>query len=939
MLLFLLLTIKFLLFQYFTKISYSPWLVFAVDMIFLSLFYFLSKKEEKSYKIVSLVLYSLMSLLLFADVVYFTYFNRMPSVNELGHAANLGDVMDAVVLLIKFKNLIFLLDLPILIYLAVKKKIHRLDHWVRAKGGEWTDQLPLLCLCASLLVVFMGASRLQGIKDLELFSYHTRDILGIQHQEEELSVDEEMDDLQGTEETSLENDWTGIAQGKNLIIIQVESLNNFVIHKKYEGQVITPRLNALIEEEGTIYAEDYFEMLGAGNTSDAEFVSLHSLYPSMKNPSYEVYSGSYVYGLPKILKDKGYENTAFHNYKRDFWIRDTAYPHIGFDRFIAEDNYDVDEIIGMGLSDKSFFRQSVPYLEKMQSPFFAFLVTLTSHIPYEMPESELKLSILPEDKGSIFGNYMNSIHYTDAAIGEFIDDLKANGLYDDSVIVIYGDHHGLNGSDKKDNERIAKLTGIPFDFDTMLNIPLIIHIGGVKEKALIEHVCSQIDLTPTLLNLFGIDRSQYVMFGHDIMGENHPAVLYPQSYMLKGSYIDDDHIFNMGRDGIFENGTLKERKTGKRVDNEIAREKHKRALKEISICKQILERDKIKSLMAGGPGSEPTSEEDLLKRDMELTDALDVNSSYEILQGYRAGFNTFRLELHKTRDGYFVSKDHVNIMDYERIRGDFISLGSLIGGQYPEDVRFIIHSEDMTDLVYTFRSLPGLYTNIILEVDDPKEYEFAANKQNGYKILYHGEERTEEELRSMAEINGDLYFYGIDVKELDDLTYHRGKGKHQIYAMEEADLSYKRDMPTKDDPVHIRLSRRERPYTYEELLQRKSEVPVVLPFVQDPDNGHLSIAKVEGNARLTSENIHELLSENPHIRIAVDAPEFTVEILRNLLSHHPDTERIIPILHGTTQAPFARRMGYSTYVLDVEAGSRELEEMRLLWGAKLPQYH
>ncbi|MDO5725554.1 MAG: LTA synthase family protein, partial [Tissierellia bacterium] len=432
MLLFILLTVKFLLFQYFTKIISAPWLVFAMDMVFLSIYYLIARRKDKVSTIISLVIYSVISFIIFADIVYFTYFNRLPSIYELGHAGVLTDVTDAIFVLIRWHDYLFILDIPVLIFLAYKNKLHLIDQFIEDKLKKFYQYIPYAMLLISVLIIAIGHNRINEVRDMQLFTYHARDILGLRHENySDL-------DLQGNYEKSSNtpNEWTGIAKGKNLFIIQVESLNNFVINREYNGHEITPVMNKLIEENGTIYADDYFELLGAGNTSDAEFVSLHSLYPSIKNPSYEVYKDKYVFGLPKILTENGYKNTAFHNYKRDFWIRDTAYPHIGFERFIAEDNYELDDIIAMGLSDKSFFRQSMPYILDMDRPIFAFLVTLTSHIPYEMPDEDIVIPIKPKDQGSIFGNYMNSIHYTDAAIGEFIDDLKKHNLYDDSVIVI-----------------------------------------------------------------------------------------------------------------------------------------------------------------------------------------------------------------------------------------------------------------------------------------------------------------------------------------------------------------------------------------------------------------------------------------------------------------------------------------------------------------------
>ncbi|MDG2845211.1 LTA synthase family protein, partial [Vibrio parahaemolyticus] len=177
-------------------------------------------------------------------------------------------------------------------------------------------------------------------------------------------------------------------------------------------------------------------------------------------------------GLPWLMRDNGYTTWAFHGYKREFWNRDKAYINQGFERFVAEDDFDFDEEIGFGITDKDFFNQSLSYIKKIdekdENPFFAFLVTLTSHNPYKMPEEYQKINIMEEHKNTLTADYIQAIHYTDEAIGEFIQSLKDNGLYEDSVIVIYGDHFAINAGLETEDEILNYLLGKPYDYDIMM---------------------------------------------------------------------------------------------------------------------------------------------------------------------------------------------------------------------------------------------------------------------------------------------------------------------------------------------------------------------------------------------------------------------------------------------------------------------------------------
>ncbi len=119
--------------------------------------------------------------------------------------------------------------------------------------------------------------------------------------------------------------------------------------------------------------------------------------PSADEPTYTQYGNNTFYGLPWILRDNGYTAWAFHGYEKEFWNRNNAYPNQGFQRFISEEDYDVVESIGFGITDEEFFQQSMEYLEELNNidhnPFYSFIITLTSHNPFKMPERYQYLTI------------------------------------------------------------------------------------------------------------------------------------------------------------------------------------------------------------------------------------------------------------------------------------------------------------------------------------------------------------------------------------------------------------------------------------------------------------------------------------------------------------------------------------------------------------------
>ena len=413
------------------------------------------------------------------------------------------------------------------------------------------------------------------------------------------------EDLKELKERSklIQGKYTGLGQGKNLIVIQVEALQNFVLNHFYDGQEITPNLNRLLKEKGTLYFNNYYQLLGRGNTSDAEFVSNNSLHPSMDEPTYIQYEENTFYGLPWILREQGYTAWVFHGYEKEFWNRDRAYVNQGFQRFVSEENYKFteDQTIGFGIIDEIFYHQTLDYIRQLDSvddnPFYAFIISLTSHTPFEMPKTFQYLDLRKEHEGTILGNYLQAIHYADKALGDFIEGLKREGYYDNSVIAIYGDHFAISSLDADKKEIMTNYLGYEYDLDEMLKVPLIIHIPGLETNETIDRIGSQIDFLPTILNIMGYENEKGIMFGRDLINYRGKNFVAPQTYAIKGSVITDEIFLEMSRDGVYENSRVYNIKTRKLLKPEDYRHLHERAIEEINKSDFILKKDYLKKLI------------------------------------------------------------------------------------------------------------------------------------------------------------------------------------------------------------------------------------------------------------------------------------------------------------------------------------------------------
>ena len=298
------------------------------------------------------------------DASYYSYFNSLPNILLIKQVKNLAAVGDSIILLLKPRILLLILDIPLLVYYMKRYQYRPISN------NKFRKASPIIIglLLISIIVNLNLKGELSSVKAQELYAYHLVDIvdtiLGKKIAIEDITLtQEDINELKSRARLK-EGKLTGLGKSKNLIVLQIEALQNFVINLNYNGQEITPNLNALVNDNSSVYYDNYFQLLGRGNTADSEFVSQNSLYPSMEGPAYSEYQDNTFYGLPWLLRDNGYTPWVFHGYEKGFWNREAAYINQGFQRFISQEDYDFQEIIGMGIGDEEFFDQTINYLKE-----------------------------------------------------------------------------------------------------------------------------------------------------------------------------------------------------------------------------------------------------------------------------------------------------------------------------------------------------------------------------------------------------------------------------------------------------------------------------------------------------------------------------------------------------------------------------------------------
>ncbi|AXI29727.1 hypothetical protein CIB87_12145 [Priestia megaterium] len=522
----------------------------------IALFLLIELVVKKGKLLVYLVIDIICSLLFFSIAIYSSYFGTVPSYLDLTNLNQVGSVGESVAILIEPKHFIFFLDFLLLIpILIIVNKMKKTDFILfKVKHLAWI--FGVFVFSAILLFFFSKGDRLvdplstaakKGILNYELIQiYHDY----VQTADADTDVtNKRIMEVKNAKKIGDGDALFGVAKQKNVIVIQMESLQNIIINQKINGQEITPNLNKLIEK--SYYFPRVYQQIGAGNTSDAEFQMNTSLYPAGNQAISKMYADREFPSLPRLLKRNQYKTMTFHADDVTYWNRIQLYPALGFDRYYDKSYFkDRDKVGGFGSSDEVLYEDSLKVLEKMyknNQKFYAHIISLTAHTPFELPEDKVSLELPSNYDNTLFGHYLEAQNYADKALGEFIDSLKKKGIWDDSVVIVYGDHSGLGGEllKDKDNALLAEMLGHSYSLADRFNIPFIISVPGQKAEVK-TNLGGQVDMMPTLTNLLGIPLDKQIHFGQDLFNyENN--LIGMRYYMTAGSFLHNQTMYLAGK--------------------------------------------------------------------------------------------------------------------------------------------------------------------------------------------------------------------------------------------------------------------------------------------------------------------------------------------------------------------------------------------------------
>jgi phosphoglycerol transferase MdoB-like AlkP superfamily enzyme len=528
---------KFLLFNaiwcYHTTFTpFSSWESYATALVatlVLSVPYILTRRA-----MTSLPVMAVLDIWMVANLMYYrTYFSAIPPSSYL-LVGNLADFLPSVTASFRWFDLLFPIS-TVTTVLLMYRKGHR---WkVIFPFGRRAYFMLLISLC-TLLSISLSArggflTIYRGLKSsahLHASGPPLYTLFGTLY----FDYAEELPDLSEEQEREIHS-WLsgrptlvplqGIDSRDNCIVILAESLESWVLNLTVENQEITPHLNKFLREPSTLYAPHVLTQVNGGRSIDGQLLVFAGLLPLQTGAYSCRYPLHSYHTLPKAMKElKATRNYLLTVDKTKTWNQGAVARSFGIDTIISYPDFRMTEVFGnrKRLGDKAFFAQCSEKIENGEiwrsgENVFIQMVTYSGHSPFKMPES-LKSVHFSDRIPEVMNNYMTVAHYTDEAIGKFVEFLKTRPEYERTMIVITGDHEGL--ADNRKELCFAKAgKGIVSEKEftplIILNAPISMHYSKVM---------GQVDIYPTLLNLLGLESYRWSGIGQSILDPRKPGI-------------------------------------------------------------------------------------------------------------------------------------------------------------------------------------------------------------------------------------------------------------------------------------------------------------------------------------------------------------------------------------------------------------------------------
>lgn len=521
-----------------------------ISLLFIGLALYI--KRTKLFYSLAFGIYLLLFIWLISNSIYYREFTDFVTVNTMLASSKVSAGLGAAALeLFRPWDVIYILDFPILAFFFFKKWIRMDNRPFNKRASFAVTSLSAMLFSANLFLAEIdrpelltrGFSNYYVVRALGLPAFLGYSANQTYAANKERSKASEAD-LKPVEEYIQQHyakpnpEYFGMAKGRNVIYIHLESFQQFLIDyklkvddKEYE---VTPFLNSLYHSKETFAFSNVFNQVKAGKTSDAETMIETGLFGLNQGSFMVNYGGTNTQqAAPFILSKNGYNSSAvFHGNAGSFWNRNTAYKQWGYNYFFDASYFtkqNSSNSFQYGLNDKYMLKDSIKYLERLQQPFYTKFITVSNHYPYTTSLSGDDLGFpLAKTQDETINGYFATANYLDSSIKAFFDYLKESGLYKNSIIVLYGDHYGISNSR---NPALAPLLGknsetwSSYDNAMLQRVPYMVVVPGMDKGGIIDTYGGEIDMLPTLEHLLGIESNKFLQVGQDMLSPDHDQIV------------------------------------------------------------------------------------------------------------------------------------------------------------------------------------------------------------------------------------------------------------------------------------------------------------------------------------------------------------------------------------------------------------------------------
>lgn len=608
----------------------------GIILILGSFGYLIKPKNQFKYFFGCLIFISFICMI---SSVYFHFFTSFASIGELATIGQTETVTGAIYDKLAVFDIMYVLG-PILFFLIHRRLVASTYYYFVDKIENGKVMLATTMLVGSLLVLYsMGMAndtdysrlnkqwnRLYIVERFGVLLYQTNDV--VQFMSPKING---MFGRENAEELFQEyfadigeipkNKYTNLLKDKNIIFVHMESMQDFLMDLKFNGEEVTPNLNKLAKEG--MFFSNFYPQVSTGTSSDTEFTLNSGLLPASSGTVFVSYYKKNYLTIPKFLSNLGYNTFSMHGNLASMWNRNKAHPSLGYkDMYFKESFTFTDEdVINLGINDRLFFEQAIPILEGIEvdnKNYMGTVITLSNHSPFYLGSeySELDLSttyVDPETEevvitdyldSSAVGEYIKSANYADIALGDFIKYIKESEYFNNTVFVFYGDHDAkLSRNEINYLYNLNPVTGdtysegdenyYPYDYyahELNKKTPLIIWTKNAKLKSIfkgeVTYTMGMYNVAPTILNMFGLYNKYTV--GKDIFTEKENNFV-----VLANGNVINDKIYYNNSTREYKNLTLE------KVDKEYVENIAKEAEKRLEVSNAIIVYNLLKDVKVG----------------------------------------------------------------------------------------------------------------------------------------------------------------------------------------------------------------------------------------------------------------------------------------------------------------------------------------------------